>query len=181
MKKSILKAVVYTSAIILSSIAVYQVNKSDDIICRSSFRTISIEDNVKLSLSISYTLGDHEGWVNLKGKFSLNGIESEVARKVYIDIIKIGDSLKIKSKKNILLNSDNTDSLELEKYLFQSYLDPNLDMDIFLYPQKSGGYIFFTNDMYAFYCKWLNMSVIDNQSNKEIIYHYLFSPVYVVV
>ncbi|HGD3352751.1 TPA: hypothetical protein ACI4A0_003696, partial [Proteus mirabilis] len=72
---------------------------------------------------------------------------------VYIDIIKIGDSLKIKSKKNILLNSDNTDSSELEKYLSQSYLDPNLDMDIFLYPQKSGGYVFFTNDMYAFYCK----------------------------
>ncbi|EMT6576922.1 hypothetical protein [Providencia rettgeri] len=153
MKKSILKAVVYTSVIVLSSIVMFKVNDSDDIVCRSSFRTISITDNVKLSLDISYTFGSYEGWVNLKGTLNSKGVESTVARKVYIDFLKIGNSMKITSTKNITLHNDNTDNSELGKYLTQAYINPGLDMDIFLYPQKNGGFIFFTNDMYSFYCK----------------------------
>lgn len=153
MKKNIIKSVIYTSVIIFSVIFIYTLNEPSEIVCRSSFRTISIADNINVSLNISYTLGDDEGWVNIKGKLRNNNIESDIARKVYLDFIRIGDSIKIRSTKNIILSSDNTNSIILEKYITQPYLKSNSEMDIFLYPQKSGGYIFFTNDMYSFYCK----------------------------
>ncbi|WP_272539739.1 hypothetical protein [Providencia sp. PROV197] len=153
MKKSILKSIIYASVIIISAIVIYDTNVPNNIVCRSSFKTISIKKNVNVSLNISYTLGDHDGWINLKGTFHNDGVVSSVARKVYVDVIKVGNSIKIRSKRNLLLDTDNSDTIELKKYLAQTYLNPGLDMDVFVYPQNGGGYIFFTNDMHISYCQ----------------------------
>lgn len=127
-------------------------NDKSKIACESKFN-VTLESGDIGYFYFMFTSNEDKAWVNIQGEVQGKGGKLIISRVVYFDLFKIKDNFKLKSKKIIVSDKDLISDEEFIKFLPQPLTFKDLEMNIFIFPQGyNNGYVFSTNEVYAFYC-----------------------------
>ncbi|MEZ2760151.1 hypothetical protein ACBQ54_20880 [Providencia vermicola] len=127
-------------------------NEKSKIACESKFN-VTLESGDIGYFYLMFTSNEDKAWVNIQGEVQGRGGKLIISRLVYFDLFKIKDNFKLKSKKIIVSDKDIISDEEFIKLLPPPLTIKDLEMNIFIFPQGyNNGYVFSTNEVYAFYC-----------------------------
>ncbi|HBO22413.1 MAG TPA: hypothetical protein DD649_05920 [Providencia sp.] len=151
-----IKLVFFTSFLFLFLIFFFFVffTKSDlsKINCDSRINFMDINNKLNAKIYYTFNLDENGGWLKINGEINKDKIEYKINRKLYFSYQRNKNIFTLLVNKITIWSDNSPDSL-LSDILPLAYMHEGAKMDIFIYPQNYGGYLFTSSNFNSTYCQ----------------------------
>ena len=127
-------------------------DKLSKINCESRINLSDINNNLSSNVYFTFSLDKNGGWLRVNGEIKKYKEKYKINRRLYFTYHRNENFFTLSVNKIILSSDDSPDSL-LSVFLPLAYIKEGHQMDLFIYPQNNGGYLFSSSEHYSSYCQ----------------------------
>lgn len=128
-------------------------HSNEKISCDSNIYLDDQRNNIVAHGYYVFSLDGDNGWLKLKGEVTNENKSYTINRKLYFTSSRNCCVFILTVNSIVKSNDDNSPDSLLSKFLPLAYIKKGNKMDIFIYPQTDGGYLFTSSNLYSFYCE----------------------------
>ncbi|EOE1546137.1 hypothetical protein ACJ9E6_004217 [Providencia rettgeri] len=111
-----------------------------------------VNKNLSANVYFTFSLDENGGWLRVNGDIKKGKEKYKINRRLYFNYHRNENVFTLTVNKIILSTDDSPDSL-LSTFLPLAYIKEGHQMDMFIYPEANGGYLFSSSNHYSSYCQ----------------------------
>lgn len=120
--------------------------------CESRVSLKDVNKNLSANVYFTFSLDENGGWLRVNGDIKKGKEKYKINRRLYFNYHRNENVFTLTVNKIILSTDDSPDSL-LSTFLPLAYIKEGHQMDMFIYPEANGGYLFSSSNHYSSYCQ----------------------------